>query len=72
MSKDTFLAHFCIFSPLWKQKNIECASPSQQEKINKFAMGGKKKLKEKKVYVWVHCNKKIEKRVHGLIAPRKN
>jgi hypothetical protein len=51
MSKDTFLAHFCIFSPLWKQKNIECASPSQQEKINKFAMGGKKKLKEKKVYV---------------------
>ncbi len=67
MSKDAFLAHFCNFFPHYGKKNIECASPSQEEKNNKFAME-----KSKKECVWIHCNKKIEKRVHGLIVARKN
>jgi len=43
MSKDAFLAHFCNFFPHYGKKNIECASPSQEEKNNKFAMEKSKK-----------------------------
>ncbi len=53
------------FSLTMEKKNIECASKSQHEKINEFAMEKRKEKCE-----WVHCNKEIEKRVHGLIVAR--
>jgi hypothetical protein len=59
-----------------KKENIECASPSQQEKINKFAMKKKKKNKikkrEKKSVCEFIATKELKREYMGSLHQEKN